>query len=59
MASMRADVERVAVTDTSERLDALDAAARDVRDAGRVAELVSSSSPDGFAVDVRLADPEG
>ncbi|MEO6629075.1 MAG: valine--tRNA ligase, partial [Aquihabitans sp.] len=38
--SMRADVATVTVTDTPDRLSALEAAAGDVRDAGSVAELI-------------------
>ncbi len=53
-ASMRADVARVVVRDTAQRLAALASAQADVRDAGRVAELVTETA-DGFAVDVVLA----
>jgi valyl-tRNA synthetase len=53
-ASMRADVRRVVVRDTAERLAALALAGRDVVDAGRVAELVTEETG-AFAVDVTLA----
>jgi valyl-tRNA synthetase len=51
--SMRADVERVVVTDTAERLAALELAADDVRAAGVVGELVTQVG-DAFAVEVTL-----
>jgi valyl-tRNA synthetase len=55
--SQRAEVERVTVTDTSDRLIALAAAAGDVRAAGSVADLVSVElSGDGEGtVEVALA----
>ena len=52
-ASMRADVARVLVQDTSDRLTALAAAEGDVRDAGRVAELATREGHT-FSVDVVL-----
>jgi len=55
-ASMRAEVARVVVRDTPERLAALAGAADDVRDAGRIAELVSEDS-DQPSVTVELAPP--
>ena len=54
-ASLRAEVARVTVRDTSERLAALRAAEADVREAGHIAELVSEESAE-FGVDVELAD---
>ncbi|MCB0986625.1 MAG: valine--tRNA ligase [Acidimicrobiales bacterium] len=56
--SMRADVESVVVADTPVRLAALDAASTDVRDAGKVAELVTAAVSDGQepSVTVRLAE---
>ena len=51
--SMRADVERVVVTDTAERLAALELAADDVRAAGVVGDLVTQVG-DAFAVEVTL-----
>ena len=53
-ASMRADVARVVVRDAAKRLDALAAADRDVRDAGRVAELATEEAG-AFSVEVVLA----
>ncbi|MBV8304912.1 MAG: class I tRNA ligase family protein, partial [Acidimicrobiia bacterium] len=53
-ASLRAEVTRVTVRDTSERLAALRAAAADVTEAGHINELVTEES-DQFAVDVELA----
>ncbi len=53
-ASMRADVARVVVRDTPERLAALAAAAGDVQMAGRVAELITEAS-DTLSVEVTLA----
>ena len=52
--SMRADVARVLVRDTADRLAALAAAEGDVREAGRVAELTTEEG-DTFSVDVVLA----
>jgi valyl-tRNA synthetase len=54
--SMRAEVATVAVADTPERLAALGRAAQDVRNAGAVAELVTTPG-DAFAVAVTLAEP--
>jgi valyl-tRNA synthetase len=53
-ASMRAEVARVVVRDTTERLAALARAEPDVREAGRVGELVREES-DTFTVEVELA----
>jgi len=53
---MRAEVARVVVRDTPERLTALAGAADDVRDAGRIAELVTEDS-DQPSVTVELAPP--
>ncbi|HTJ75452.1 MAG TPA: hypothetical protein VL337_08810, partial [Acidimicrobiales bacterium] len=53
-ASMRAEVARAVVRDSAERLAALAGAAHDVRDAGRIAELVSEES-ETFSVEVELA----
>jgi valyl-tRNA synthetase len=53
--SMRAEVARVVVTDTAERLEALDAARADVCAAGRVA-ILDTKVGDTFAVEVELAD---
>jgi len=53
---MRADVEVVTVTDNSERLEALAMVATDVRDAGRIAELVMEPGDD-FRVSTVLAPP--
>jgi valyl-tRNA synthetase len=55
-ASMRAEVARAVVRDTPARLAALAATAADVRDAGRVAELVTEEAG-SFSVEVELADP--
>jgi len=52
-ASMRAEVARVLVRDTPDRLAALSAGAPDVCDAGRIAELVTEDG-DAFAVTVEL-----
>ncbi|CAN5498406.1 valine--tRNA ligase [soil metagenome] len=53
--SLRAEVERVVVTEAPDRLDALRQADGDLRDAGRIAtiELVTGDAP---AVEVTLAD---
>ncbi len=56
-ASMRADVARVVVRDTSERLAALASVAGDVRDAGRIADLVTEEA-DSLSVEVTLAQGE-
>ncbi|MDQ4068839.1 MAG: valine--tRNA ligase, partial [Actinomycetota bacterium] len=53
-ASMRADVARAVVRDTPERLAALHAVIGDVRDAGRIADLVTEEA-DAFSVEVELA----
>jgi valyl-tRNA synthetase len=53
--SMRAEVASVVVTDLPTRLAALDQAASDVREAGRVAHLTTVAG-DAFSVDVELAD---
>ena len=55
--SMRADVTRVVVHDTAERLAALAAALDDVREAGRVAEVetVVDTTP---SIEVELAEPD-
>ncbi len=57
--SLRADVARVAVTDTSPRLAALAGAADDVRQAGRVERLETVEGPRGIepVVTVELAGP--
>jgi valyl-tRNA synthetase len=55
-ASMRAEVARVVVRDTAPRLAALASAAGDVRDAGRIAELVTEEA-DEASVTVELAPP--
>ena len=54
-ASLRSDVKRAVVRDTAERLAALARAEGDVREAGRIAELVTEEA-DGLAVAVTLAD---
>ena len=58
-ASMRAEVSRVVVTDTTDRLAALALAADDVAAAGKVSELVTEEL-DGsgeLSVEVELAEP--
>jgi valyl-tRNA synthetase len=55
--SMRADVERVVVRDTPERLSALGLVAPDVREAGRVRSL-DTAPADELAVDVELAESD-
>ncbi|MDQ4097422.1 MAG: valine--tRNA ligase, partial [Actinomycetota bacterium] len=57
-ASMRAEVARVVVRDTPERLAALAQAHLDVCEAGRAAELVRQES-DEFGVEVELARQNG
>ena len=52
---MRAEVRRAVVTDTPERLAALRLAAADVREAGRIAELVPEEG-DALAVKIELAE---
>ena len=54
--SMRAEVARAVVGDTPERLGALAAAEGDVRDAGRIADLVTQEA-DQPSVTVELAQP--
>jgi valyl-tRNA synthetase len=54
-ASMRAEVARVVVRDTPARLAALATAADDLRDAGRVAALVTEPA-EAFSVQVDLAE---
>jgi len=56
--SMRAEVESVTVHDTATRLALLATVARDVCDAGHVAELRTSEAGE-LSVDVTLADVEG
>jgi valyl-tRNA synthetase len=54
--SMRADVARVVVRDTAERLAALAAAVDDVREAGRIAaETIVADPP---SIEVELAEPD-
>jgi hypothetical protein len=58
---MRAEVERVVVRDTPERLQALAAAMADLREAGRIAELVTEVVTDEAStpsVEVELAPEE-
>ena len=55
--SMRNPVERLAVADTADRLALLAAVAGDVRDAGRVGELITTEG-DCFGVEVTLGDPD-
>jgi hypothetical protein len=52
---MRAPIDTVTVTDTPERLAALDMAAVDVQGAGVIAELVVGEG-EAFAVAVTLSD---
>jgi valyl-tRNA synthetase len=52
--SMRADVARTTVRDSHDRLAALALVAADVRDAGRIAELVTEEA-EAFSVEVELA----
>ena len=54
--SLRADVARVVVRDTAERLAALRAAEADVKEAGHIADLVTEESAE-FSVKVELAQP--
>ena len=53
-ASMRADVARTVVRDSHDRLAALALVEADVRDAGRIAELVTEEA-ETFSVEVELA----
>jgi valyl-tRNA synthetase len=55
--SMRAEVAVLTVTDTAERLAALQAGVEDLRDAGGVLELVTAVG-EQLVVDVQLADEE-
>jgi valyl-tRNA synthetase len=55
--SLRTDVVRATITDTPERLAALRAAESDLREAGRLAELVLLEG-EGLGIDVELAPPE-
>jgi valyl-tRNA synthetase len=55
--SPRAEVDRAVVRDTAERLQALEAAVDDVRQAGRVRE-VERLEADEFSVDVELAESD-
>jgi valyl-tRNA synthetase len=55
--SLRTDVTRAVVTDTPARLAALRVAEADLRDAGRIAELILVDG-DGLTVDVELASPD-
>jgi valyl-tRNA synthetase len=57
--SLATPVVRAVVSDTQERLAALEAANADVREAGKIRELVTRVvSEDASAVDVELAEPE-
>jgi hypothetical protein len=51
---MRADVARTVVRDSHDRLAALATVADDLRDAGRIAELVTEDA-ESFSVEVTLA----
>ncbi len=53
--AMRAEVSTVAVTDRPDRIAALEAAAADVRDAGRIAELTWQAATDGADATVTAA----
>jgi valyl-tRNA synthetase len=53
--SLRADVERAVVCGTQVQLAALQAASDDVREAGRIAELVTETAND-LSVEVRLSE---
>jgi valyl-tRNA synthetase len=55
-ASMRADVARTVVRDSHDRLAALAQVEADVRDAGRIAELVAEEAG-SFSVEVELIPP--
>jgi valyl-tRNA synthetase len=55
--SLRTDVTRAVVTDTAERLTALRLAEADLRDAGRIADLVVVEG-DSLTVDVELTPPD-
>jgi valyl-tRNA synthetase len=57
--SLATPVVRAVVSDTQERLTALDAASADVREAGKIRELVTRVvGEDASAVEVELAEPE-
>ena len=57
--SLATPVVRATVSDTQDRLDALEAASADVRAAGKIRELVTKAVADGApAVDVELAAPD-
>jgi valyl-tRNA synthetase len=57
--SLATPVVRAVVSDTQERLTALDAANADVRDAGKIRELVTRVvAEDASGVAVELAEPE-
>jgi hypothetical protein len=57
--SLATPVVRATVSDTQDRLDALEAASADVRAAGKILELVTRAVADGApAVDVELAAPD-
>ena len=58
--SVRVEVARVTVRDVPSRVSAVAAAARDLRGAGNVSELVTEELPDGEAatVEVELREPE-
>jgi valyl-tRNA synthetase len=51
--SMRAEIARATVTDTDERLAALALIEGDIREAGKIAELVTAAGE--FAVSAELA----
>jgi valyl-tRNA synthetase len=55
--SMRTEVDAVTVTDTAERLAALEPAASDLKEAGVITELATEAG-EAFAVTVALT-PEG
>jgi valyl-tRNA synthetase len=55
--SLATSVARVVVRDTEERLRALEAARRDIEEAGKV-QLLETEVADTFSVKVELADPE-
>jgi valyl-tRNA synthetase len=55
--SLRTDVERAVVRDTAERLAALALAVDDVKESGKVAELVTEEA-ESLSVEVTLAPPD-
>ncbi len=55
--SLRVDVERVVVRDQRERLDALNLAVGDVKEAGRV-RVLEMTEGEEFEVEVELAEPD-